>query len=63
MIEYESNIRRQVAHDRAERVAEEYRRAQRVRPARIPVAIRRRIASVASAARRRRAAHDPAYRH
>ena len=63
MIEYEPNIRRQLAHDRAERLAQEYRRAQRVRDARIPAAIRRRIAWVAPVVRRRRAAHDPAYRH
>lgn len=63
MIEYESHIRRQLAHDRVERLAEDYRRAQRVRDARIPAAIRRRIASVAPVVRRRRAAHDPAYRH
>ncbi len=63
MIEYEPNIRQQLAHDRAERLAQEYRRAQRVHAVRIPSAIRRRIASVAPIVRRRRAAHDPAYRH
>ena len=29
MIAYESHIRRQIAHERIERIAEEYRRAQR----------------------------------
>ena len=63
MIEYEPNIRRQLASDRAERLAEEYRRAQRVHGVRIPspsVAASRRWHRIV---RRRRAAHDPAYRH
>jgi hypothetical protein len=29
MIEYESHIRRQLSHDRTERIAADYRRAQR----------------------------------
>jgi hypothetical protein len=62
MIEYDAISRRQLAHDRAERLADEYRRAQRVRASRVPAAIRR-IASAAHLSRRRRVGRDPAYRH
>ena len=64
MIEYDAISRRQLAADRAERLAEEYRRAQRPSASPLPAAIRCRIASAAAPAlRRRRAANDPAYRH
>jgi hypothetical protein len=62
MFEYDPISRRQLAHDRAERLADEYRRARRVRASRVRAAIRR-LASAAWARRRRRVAHDPAYRH
>jgi hypothetical protein len=53
MFEHDAISRRQLAHDRAERLADEYRRAQRVRASRVPAAIRR-IASTTHVGRRRR---------
>jgi hypothetical protein len=63
MIEYDAHARRQLARDRVERLADDHRRARRVRDPRIVPAIRRLIAATAPARRRRREAHDPAYRH
>jgi hypothetical protein len=63
MIEYDPHVRRQVARDRAERIADDHRRARRVREPRIVPAIRRAISAAAPIVRRRREAHDPAYRH
>lgn len=63
MIEYDAYARRQLARDRVERLADDHRRARRVRDPRIVPAIRRLIAAAVPALRRRRAAHDPAYRH
>ena len=62
MIEYDAHARRQIARDRAERIADDHRRARRHREPRLAPAIRRMIAA-APHIRRRRAAHDPAYRH
>ena len=58
MFEYDPISRRQLAHDRAERLADEYRRAQRVRASRLPAAIGR-IASAAHHGRRRRVDGEP----
>jgi hypothetical protein len=63
MIEYDAHARRQLARDRAERLADDHRRARSIRESRIAPAIRRLIAAAAAIRRRRRAAHDPAYRH
>ena len=63
MIEYDAHARRQLARDRVERLADDHRRARRVREPRIAPAIRRVIAAAVPAVRRRREAHDPAYRH
>jgi hypothetical protein len=62
MIEHDVHARRQIARDRADRIADDHRRARRHREPRIASAIRRMI-SAAPIRRRRRAAHDPAYRH
>ena len=62
MFEYDAISRRQFAYDRAERLSDEYRRAQRVHASRVAAAIRR-IASAVRVGRRRRVARDPAYRH
>jgi hypothetical protein len=53
----------QIARDRAERIADDHRRARRHREPRIAPAIRRMIAVAPPIRRRRREAHDPAYRH
>jgi hypothetical protein len=63
MIEYDAHARRQLARDRVERLADDHRRARRVREPRIAPAIHRLIAAAVPALRRRREAHDPAYRH
>jgi hypothetical protein len=63
MIEYDAHARRQIARDRAERIADDHRRARRVREPRIVPAIRRAISAAQPIVRRRREAHDPAYRH
>jgi hypothetical protein len=63
MIEYDAHARKQIARDRAERIADDHRRARRHREPRIAPAIRRMIAAAPPIRRRRRAAHDPAYRH
>ena len=63
MIEYDAHARRQLARDRAERLADDHRRARSIREPRIAPAISRLIAAAAAIRRRRRAAHDPAYRH
>jgi hypothetical protein len=62
MFEYDPISRRQLAHEQAERLADEYRRAQRIHASRVPAAIRR-IASAVHLGRRRRVARDPAYWH
>ena len=62
MIEYDATGRRQLARDRTQRLADEYRRARPVHEPRAQAAIRR-IASAVWARRRRRVARDPAYRH
>jgi hypothetical protein len=63
MIEYDPHIRMQIARDRAERIADDYRRANHARAPGIAPAIRRLIAAAPPIRRRRRAGHDPAYRH
>ena len=62
MIDHDPHARRQLARDRVERLAHDHRRARRIRQRRIAPAIRRLIAA-APVLRRRREAHDPAYRH
>jgi hypothetical protein len=63
MIAYESHIRSQIARERAERIAEEYRRAQRPRSPRRRRARRRAsLAGVLGSLRRWSLDHAPAYR-
>lgn len=62
MFEFDAISRGQLAHDRAERLADDYRRARRVRASRVSAVIRR-IAAAAHVGHRRRVARDPAYRH
>ena len=61
MIDHEARIG--LAREHAANLAEQYRRARRPEDESRREAIRRRIASAVTIARRRRLAHDPAYRH
>ena len=63
MIDHDPHARRQLSHERAQRLADDHRRARRIRERRIAPAIRRLIAAAPPVLRRRREAHDPAYRH
>ncbi|HSC91284.1 MAG TPA: hypothetical protein VLB86_06485 [Gaiellaceae bacterium] len=63
MIEYDSHVRRQLAQERAARIAAEYRRAQRASSRRRHRArIRARAAGIADSLRRWSVDHVPAYR-
>lgn len=63
MIEYESHIRRQIARERAERIAAEYRRAQAGHPRRRRARRRARVSGLLGSLRRWGIDHVPAYRH